>query len=149
MGRGTSDWHRRKVSWVLIMACLAQPVRAQAPVPAFTEWAKAHAIPVEELALEGDLDDLSPLRDVIGSARIVAYGEPTHGAREPLEFRNRLFRYLVEELGFTAFALESNLPRSRRLYDFVLKADPEYDEAIRNGFSYGFGIYQANKDLLQ
>lgn len=149
MGRGTSDGHRWNVSWVLIMACLAQPVRAQAPVPAFTEWAKAHAIPVEELALEGDLDDLNPLRDVIGSARIVAYGEPAHGAREPLEFRNRLFRYLVEELGFTAFAFESNLPRSRRLYDFVLKADPEYDEAIRNGFSYGFGIFQANEDLLQ
>lgn len=149
MGRGTSDWHGWKLSWVLVMACVAQPVRAQAPVPAFTEWAKAHAIPVEELALEGDFDDLSPLRDVIGSARMVAYGEPTHGAREPLEFRNRLFRYLVEELGFTAFALESSLPRSRRLHDFVLEADSEYDEAISDAFSYGFGSYQANQDLLE
>lgn len=66
-----------------------------------------------------DRAHLTQLRTIIGDARVVALGEPALGMHEPLAFRNRLFEYLVEELGFTAIAVESALPESRLLADYV------------------------------
>lgn len=132
------------VTAILPLGCAQPPATLS-----FTAWAKSKAIPVARLSMDGALDDLRPLRDAIGSARVVEYGEPAHGAREPLEFRNRLFRYLVEELGFTAIALESSLSQSRRLYDFVQEASADVDDDTRNGFSFGFGEFKANEDLLR
>lgn len=37
----------------------------------------------------------SGIPDLVGSARIVALGEPAHGAHEPLAFRNQLFAYTM------------------------------------------------------
>src|SRR5689334_8514484 len=42
-----------------------------------------------------------------------------HGAHEPLAFRNRLFRFLVEHMEFTAVALESGFTESARVVAFV------------------------------
>ncbi len=38
---------------------------------------------------------------------------------QALAFRNRLFEHLVEEFGFTAIAVESAFPESRRLADYI------------------------------
>ena len=37
------------------------------------------------------------LGEIVGEARIVALGEGSHGVAEPLDFRNRVLQYLVEE----------------------------------------------------
>ena len=60
---------------------------------------------------------MQPLRNIIGDAHVVAFDEPIHGAHEPLAMRNRLIRYGVTRLGFTAVALETCLSSSKRLYD--------------------------------
>ena len=60
-----------------------------------------------QVEANGDATDLIPLKSLVGAARVVALGEPTHGAHEPLAFRNRLIRFLVEQMGFTAVALET------------------------------------------
>ncbi len=72
----------------------------------FAKWAAAHALPVTTIDFAGNDSDLLPLESVMGTAHVVALGEPTHGAHEPLALRNRLFRFLVERMGFTAIALE-------------------------------------------
>src|SRR6266702_8865443 len=53
------------------------------------------------------------------AAHVVAFGEPMHGAHEPLAFRNRLFRFLVERMGFTAIALESGFTESTSARPFI------------------------------
>jgi erythromycin esterase len=53
------------------------------------------------------LDDLEPLRDLVGGARVVGVGESAHHVREYQLLRHRITRFLVERMGFTAFALES------------------------------------------
>jgi hypothetical protein len=79
---------------------------------AFVTWAAANALPMATLESSEDFSDLQCLKPVVGTARIVALGEPTHGAHEPLAFRNRLIRFLVEQMGFTAIALESGFTES-------------------------------------
>ena len=86
---------------------------------AFRSWARTHAIALPTCSSILSGADYAAMADGIGGARVVALGEPVHGAHEPLAVRNCLFRYLVEEQGFTAIALESGLNESRRLHDYA------------------------------
>ncbi|HKG96003.1 MAG TPA: erythromycin esterase family protein, partial [Gemmatimonadaceae bacterium] len=121
----------------------------------FARWAAPRALPIRSVEPGGDAAaDLRPLASVIGAARVVALGEPTHGAHEPLAFRNRLFRYLVQELGFTAIALESGLTESRRIADFVAGGSgaPPADDAARvtlESMTWGFGNFAENAELVR
>jgi erythromycin esterase len=122
---------------------------AQQSGEGFERWAKVHAIQMQTVELESDVDDMRRLKSLIGAARVVALGEPTHGAHEPLAFRNRLFRYLVEELGFTAIAIESGLPDSRPIFDFVAGGPGTVRQVVRGGLTCGLGAYQENEELAQ
>jgi len=85
----------------------------------FIAWAKGNAMPIR--AVEGDpkRDDLPPLKRMIGPARVVALGEPSHGMHEPLAFRNRLFEFLVEQMGFTGIATESSFTDSKAVSEYI------------------------------
>ncbi len=85
----------------------------------FIAWAKNNARPIR--TVEGDLkdDDLRPLTRIIGPARVVALGEPAHGMHEPLAFRNRLFKFLVDQMGFTGIATEGSFTDSRAISEFI------------------------------
>ena len=119
----------------------------------FQRWAQDHAHHLDARAMDSPLGDANlqsfpPLRQTVGDARVVAIGEPHHGSHEPLAMRNLVIRYLVSELGFTAVALETGLSPSKRLYDYVLLKGDETDSALAASFSYGFGEFQENLDLL-
>jgi erythromycin esterase len=115
----------------------------------FTKWAAAHALPVATLD-SADFSDLLPLRSVVGTARVVALGEPTHGAHEPLAFRNRLVRFLVEQMGFTAIALESGFTESRGVDSFVVGDGRNDAQSVAlHGLTSGFGRLVENRDLIQ
>jgi erythromycin esterase len=57
-----------------------------------------------------NLDDLAFVTNMVGTASVVGLGESTHGTREFFQFKHRIFRFLVEHLGFRVFALEGSLP---------------------------------------
>jgi erythromycin esterase len=86
---------------------LVQPDNA-----AFVSWGKEHAVSIN--------GDLAPLKSAIGNARVVALGENSHLVHELLQFRNRLFEFLVQQMGFTAIALETGFSESVPVNDFVL-----------------------------
>ncbi|GHI40583.1 hypothetical protein [Streptomyces violascens] len=49
---------------------------------------------------------LQALGVMVGDAKVVGVGEATHGSHEFSALKDRLLRYLVEQKGCTAFALE-------------------------------------------
>jgi len=53
-------------------------------------------------------DDLNPLLDAVGDARLVLLGEASHGTREFYTFRDSLSRRLVRERGFSFIAIEGD-----------------------------------------
>lgn len=93
--------------------------------------------------------DLSPLKGMIGSAKVVALGESSHGVHEFLEFRNRLFQYLVEEMGFTAIAFETALPESRSIYDYVAEGRGTAEDVIRENRSWSPELVEENLALVR
>ena len=148
----------RCAAMLVLVATVAHPrlVLAQQAIDdgGFVRWAKAHGIAIGSVEMADPIDDLRALSSIVGSARVVALGEPTHGTHEPLAFRNRLFRYLVEEMGFSAIALESALPESRRLAELVAGgpgAPPLADapNIVRRNFSWGFGNFGENLELVR
>jgi erythromycin esterase len=116
---------------------------------AFERWAVTHAVPIDTVEPASGVADLRRLAPMIGTARVVALGEPGHGAHEPLAFRNRLFRYLVEDLGFTAIAIESGLPESRRVEDFIAGGPGDATQVVRDNLTWGFGGLPENAELVQ
>jgi erythromycin esterase-like protein len=94
----------------------------QSPV----DWVRSNAIRLSTPEAGRGFADMQPLKRVIGSARIVALGEATHGSREFFQLKHRMLEFLASELGFTIFSIEANLPEAYRLNDYVLtgKGDP-------------------------
>lgn len=74
--------------------------------PTFAGWLKGHATPLMHLDPTAPLDDLEPLRDLLGSARVVDLGEHSHFIDEFAVMRQRILRFLVERCGFTVLAFE-------------------------------------------
>jgi len=71
-----------------------------------------------------------------------------HGAHEPLAFRNRLFRFLVEQKGFTAIALEAGFTEAMSARSFVEDGERDAETAARAGLP-GLEQYSETRELLQ
>lgn len=72
------------------------------------------------------LDDLEPLRQMIGNAHVVGLGEGTHGTREFIQIRHRILKYLVTKMGFTQIGIEATAPESDDVNRYVMtgQGDP-------------------------
>lgn len=122
------------VGSVILGALLVSKLQGpQASVPSgpFVAWAKQHAIPLKTAEPGSGLEDLQPLKAVIGRARVVGVGESTHGTREFFQFKHRMLEFLVQEMGFTAFAMETGFGEATRVNDYVLGGDGDASTVVR------------------
>jgi erythromycin esterase len=89
-------------------------------------WLQSAAAPFATAQAGADYDDLMPLKQMIGDARVVALGEATHGTREFFLMKHRVLEFLVKELDFNLFAIEATWPEANRVNDYVHtgKGDP-------------------------
>jgi erythromycin esterase len=85
--------------------------------------------------------DLAPLRKLIGPARVVGLGESVHTAGGFYETKHRLFRHLVEDLGFRAFLIESNWSAADRVAQYVRTCGEDPAEALRGVY----GVWQSEE----
>lgn len=93
-------------------------------------WVRENAHPMQTVEPGNGLEDLHALGEMIGDARLVGFGEATHGNREVFQLKHRVFEYLVEEKGFTIFALESPFAETSDLNNYVLHGEGSAEEAL-------------------
>ena len=75
--------------------------------------------------------DLEPFRALVGEARVVGLGESWHTSGGFYLMKHRLFRFLVQEMGFRAFAIESNWEAVERTNAYVQTCTGTAENAIR------------------
>lgn len=81
------------------------------------------------------LDDLAPLRPILQGAHVVGLGEKIHTSGGYYTMKHRLFRFLVEEMGFRAFAIESPWVRANAVRQYVATCQGAPETAVQNLFS--------------
>lgn len=113
------------------------------------DWIRAEALPIDLQSDDAFNERIDRFAAALGdSVELLGMGEALHGGEEILQFRNRLFRRLVERHGYRTIAIESSFPRSRVLNAFVTgRGADSYDEIQDSGFSHGFGRLTANREL--
>lgn len=77
------------------------------PLVRLHDYIDEHAAELTSVDLSAPLEDLGPLGDLVGDARVVALGESSHHVREFYQLRHRMLRCLIEEHGFTTVVLEA------------------------------------------
>ena len=92
-------------------------------------------------------DDLEPLRKVIGTAPIVGLGESIHTSGGYSRMKHRVFRFLVEKMGFRAFAFETPWVAADRVAAYVQTCEGTPEEALQGVF----GVWRSEevRDLVQ
>jgi erythromycin esterase len=117
-----------------ILGLSAESVSAvEAPDAGEVRWLAEHAVPVRSTAPEDeDFSDLTPLVGWIGSSRVVALGEVTHGDGAMFLAKARLVRFLHQVMGFDVLAWEAgffDVP----LVDAALRSDVPLPDAAARG----------------
>ncbi|MET9470091.1 erythromycin esterase family protein [Streptomyces sp. NPDC006544] len=111
----------------LAASVLLAPAASATPASAVTNGGQAEALRVLERAAHplrstepgGRTTDLKALTAMIGDAKVVGLGEATHGSHEFFTMKERVFRHLVEERGFTTFALEMSWTAGLRIDEYL------------------------------
>jgi erythromycin esterase len=132
-------------------AAVARPASAHGDTgdPVAALGRNAHALRTTEPY--GDLRDLRPFGAMVADAKVVGLGEATHSSREFITMKHRVFRYLVEEKGFTTFSLETGWSGGVRLNEYVRHGTGDLDQIMKEEFqgSYQFWYTTEYRDLIQ
>ena len=113
-----------------------------------TEWISDHAIELSTVEAGNGFEDLLPLGEIVGDARIISLGEPTHGNREVFQLKHRMIEYLVEEMEFNIFALECPFGEAYDINRYVVEGIGDPDKALA-GIYYWAWDTQEVLDLIE
>jgi erythromycin esterase len=115
----------------LLPIVLGSPRKDEAVPAPVAKWLAS--APLLLAALEHDADPAvwATLRSIAGDARIVALGEATHGSHEFFAFKARAVEFLVRELGFTDFAMETGFTNALDTNAWVERGEGDLEHALR------------------
>lgn len=88
------------------------------------------------------------LNTLSNTTQILALGEPTHGVDAFPNWRNRIFRSLVEHHAYRSIAIESDVLAGLRVDAYITSGQGTLDDIMQRGFSHGFGEVEANRELV-
>lgn len=115
----------------------------------FAGWLRDHAVPLAHLDPAAPLDDLEPVREIVGTARVVAVGEHSHFVREFGQLRQRMLQFLVQRCGFTVLAFEYGFSEGFPLDAWALDEGADDDLAAQLAGSVPIGLSEPLRWLRQ
>ena len=109
---------------------------------AVVDWLKEAAIPLKTAEAGNGFQDMQPVRELVGEARLVSLGESTHGTREIFQMKHRMLEFLATEMGFTLFGIEASMPDCIAINDYVLTGEGNVRSAVAG---QGFWTWNTNE----
>ncbi|UCG55708.1 MAG: erythromycin esterase family protein [Phycisphaerales bacterium] len=110
-------------------------------------WLKENAVHLNSNEAGSGFDDMQPLKAVVGEARIVSLGEAAHHNRTFSQAKHRMVEFLVDEMGFTVFAIEATFSGALELNDYVLGGDGDPRRAV-GALAYPAWIIESILDMV-
>lgn len=109
------------------------------------DWLRANTAVIRTVdPAEEDFTDLAPLKDAIGTSRVVMLGEQSHGDGTVFLAKSRLVKFLHQEMGFEVLAFESGLFDCVYVEDAFERGESP-DSAHQNGI---FGIWALSNEAM-
>ncbi|MBL7111731.1 MAG: erythromycin esterase family protein [Bacteroidales bacterium] len=108
-------------------------------------WLRQNAVIIHSADPDIEETNLYALKDKIGEARIVGLGEANHGTTEMWGVRQKISKYLVEEMGFTGILMEAGFPNSLYINDYITRGE---GTASGSHQLLGSWRYQEMRDLI-
>ena len=93
-------------------------------------WLQSNTVKLNTVQPGSGFEDLMPLKDTIGNTRIIALGEAAHLNRDFYKVKHRLVEFLVTEMGFNLFAIESTFAGALQLNDYILNGEGDPQRAL-------------------
>ncbi len=99
----------------------------EAPTKAQITWLQKNVIALNDGNATNRNANLAAFKKEIGTAKIIALGEATHGTSEIFSMKHRLLEYLANETNVGVFAMEAYMPEAYKVNDYILhgKGTPE------------------------
>lgn len=117
--------------YYLIILCISIWANAAAQsVSIEGQWLKNHLHPISHTRANDSSEDLSFLKNLVGSREIVGLGEATHGTSEFFQLKHRILKYLVENMGFRTFAIEAYEPYCEAVNDYVINGKGKLNNVV-------------------
>lgn len=110
-------------------------------------WLKENAVHLKTIEAGSPFDDMQPLKAIIGDSRIVSLGESSHHNRSFSIAKHRMVEFLVNEMGFTVFAIEASFSGALELNDYILGGDGEPRRAL-GALSYPAWTIESILDMV-
>jgi erythromycin esterase len=89
-------------------------------------------VPIKSLEPNSATKDLMPLRNIIGNSNIVALGENSHGSSSIYKLKLQMVKYMVENEGFSIFALESPTVEADKINEYVVFGKGTIEDVIKD-----------------
>ncbi|HWM95413.1 MAG TPA: erythromycin esterase family protein [Thermoanaerobaculia bacterium] len=125
-------------SIMLLMTAFSAGAQPLAPEPGFDAARKAPGFPVgpgiwklHGVDPELGTADLEPLRKLVGKASVVGLGESYHATSGLYVLKHRVFRFLVEKMGFRVLAFETNWQGAEVATRYVETCEGTPEEALQ------------------
>ncbi|WP_162339819.1 erythromycin esterase family protein [Cyclobacterium salsum] len=115
--------------FLLAATCFGQ-VADQSDEKAIISWIEKHAVPIRHLEAGNGYEDLQPLKEMLKDVKVVGLGEATHGTREFFQIKHRLLEFLVNELGYTGFAIEAPYFACKPINDYILHGEGDLSSIL-------------------
>ncbi len=93
---------------------------AQDTVQIVSTWFKQNSYPIKYMEPGNGFADLQLLKKTLKDVNIIGLGESTHGTYEFFKVKHRIIEFLVTQMNYTAFVLESSYAACQPINDYIL-----------------------------
>jgi len=115
----------KKISFLLLVVLTTSETGVAQPGQDTVQWLTESSFDLRTTNPDLKIEDI-PFDRILGDVEMVLVGEATHGTKEFAEIKHRLFRYLVENLGFRYFFIEADFTAGLAVDQYICgdRGDP-------------------------